>query len=74
MSLPHAEALVRDGSIEEACLLLGPLAFRLAKFTILDWAGMRLGHASLKNTTFLEVLDRMISFRKHVAEVPEITR
>jgi hypothetical protein len=69
----NAEALIRDGSIEQACLLLDPLAFRLAKFTILDRAGMRLGHASLENTTFLEVLDRMISLRKHEADVSEIT-
>jgi hypothetical protein len=69
----NAETFICDGSIEEACLLLDPLAFRLAKFTILDRAGMRLGHASLENTTLLEVLDRMISLRKYEAEVSEIT-
>jgi 3-methyladenine DNA glycosylase AlkD len=56
-----AEALIREGNLEKTCAILDPLAFGRTKFPILDRVGTRLGQAGLKETAFLEALDRMIS-------------
>ena len=56
-----AEALIRGGSLEEACLLLDPLAFGRTKFPILDCVGIILGQASLQTASLLDALDRVIS-------------
>jgi 3-methyladenine DNA glycosylase AlkD len=55
------EALIREDNLEEACGILDPLAFRRTKFPILDRVGTRLGQTGLRNATFLEALDQMIS-------------
>jgi len=56
-----AEPLIRGGSLEEACLLLDPLAFGRTKFPILDRVGTILGQASLQTASLLDALDRVIS-------------
>jgi 3-methyladenine DNA glycosylase AlkD len=56
-----AEALIREGDLEEACGILDALAFGRTKFPIQDRVGTRLGQASLEQAAFLEALDRMIS-------------
>ncbi len=59
----RAEALIRDNSLEEACLLLDPLALGHTKFPTLDRVGARLGQANLRTGILLEALDRMVSRR-----------
>ena len=56
-----AETLIREGDLEETCLVLDQLAFGRTKFPILDRVGARLGQASLQTASLLDALDRMIS-------------
>ena len=57
----RVEVFIREGDLEEACLVLDPLAFGRTKFPILDRVGARLGQARIENASLLEMLDRMIS-------------
>lgn len=59
----RAEALIRDNRLEEACLLLDPLALGRTKFPTLDRVGARLGQANVRTVILLEALDRMVSRR-----------
>jgi len=57
----EAETAIRRCNLEEACLVLEPLASGRTKFPVLDRAGARLGQANLPSARLLDALDRMIS-------------
>ena len=54
-----AETLIREGDLEETCLVLDQLAFGRTKFPILDRVGARLGQASLQITSLLDAASGM---------------